>query len=149
MIGEDKDSKGKTPALFPHIPDSNKKIKLEGGLGGLFRRHMEVSDYVISTLDEFFTMAGFEIYSEEGEEVHLKVKSTNKLIKVRRDLFMKYVTPESSVIEEEDIEDMEDEQYNIMVKTASAGLKEITNARRKASSKEIKGGGNILLTFRF
>ena len=83
-------------------------------------------------------MAGFEIYDEEGEEIHLKVKSTNKLIKVRRDLFTRYITPDSSV-ENNNKLNKGDLNYNIKVKSVSTGLKEFLTDK-KLSSKEIKEG---------
>lgn len=136
MLSEYTDSHGglSNPSQFA-------KPSLKDGWGGLLKLHMEYSERVIDTLDEFLTVAGFEIYSDEGEEVHLKVKSTNKIIKVRRDLFTKYSTPESSRIEEEE---NEDDDYSIMIKTESAGIKEIAANKlpHKHSSREIKGGKN-------
>lgn len=101
--------------------------------GNLFQLHMEWSNTVINTLEEFLKVAGFEIYDEEGEEIYLKVKSTNKIIKVRRDLFTKYITPNSSMDKEKP--NKPDLDYNINVKSASMGLKEI-NPPKKICFKE-------------
>ncbi|CAI2383959.1 unnamed protein product [Moneuplotes crassus] len=107
----------------------------KAGWGSLFKLQMEYADYVINTLDEFLTVAGFEIYSDEGEEVHLKVKSTNKVIKVRRDLFTKYSTPDSSRIEDEPVDS------SIMVKAENvieklASLKQSTAINPRLSKRD-------------
>lgn len=118
--------------------------QVDNNWAGLVQLHMEHSDRLIDSLEDFFSVAGFEIYNEEGEEIHLKVKSTNKIIKVCRSLFKQKANCSHSNISIGDEKGGEqDADYNIMINTAHPEVKGNVGSRNSNASVNKEGKFSI------